>query len=371
MTWLRFVVRNCIFVVIVLMFGCGNERSIRTDLHEAAVDGDVTRVKELLEAGAEVNAKDELGITPLYEAVTFNKVDVARSLVEYGAKVNSKDKWGNTPLMSALYNGACEAAEFLVNKGASLDPQYQNDEGFLLLHAASHGGCCNFVSSLIDKGADVNTQTVAGATPLYMASQKGYKNVCELLFSAGADVNLKGVVGAPLHAAARSGNYETVKFLFNKGAKVNVRDDRWRTPLCEAVSSNKPSKDIVWFLVENGAKVEVKDKSGNSPLLSSLSNGACEIAEFLLQKGATLDPEYHNEDGFTLIHAASRGGCYNFVSALIDKGADVNSQTTELQITPLFLASEYGHEKVVHVLLEHGAVKNLKGFAGEDASVPR
>ena len=50
-------------IAAVLLVGCGES------IHEAAYDGNIEAVKQHLDAGTDVNAKDD-GLTPLHEAIT-------------------------------------------------------------------------------------------------------------------------------------------------------------------------------------------------------------------------------------------------------------------------------------------------------------
>ena len=136
-------------------------------IHEAAVDGDVERVEQLLIGGADVNAPDadDEG-TPLQWAMFTNQTNVVRLLLEYGANPNIDGPLG-TPLQVAISRG--------------------NSEMFQLL---------------LDHGADPNRGV--GSTPLYTATQKGSLEVVELLLARGADPTLATDDGTtPLHAAAK------------------------------------------------------------------------------------------------------------------------------------------------------------------------
>jgi len=85
----------------------------RTYLHRAASAGDVKRVKELLEKGADPNTQDEKGRTPLYWAAYKGRVDVVKLLLERGADPNVKDGDGKTPLDLARAEGRREVVSVI------------------------------------------------------------------------------------------------------------------------------------------------------------------------------------------------------------------------------------------------------------------
>jgi ankyrin repeat protein len=81
-----------------------------TPLHLAATNPDVTAVKALLAAGANVNAKDDDGNTPLHMAAYTNRIAVAKVLLEAGADVNVVSSGGRTPMAMARKSRADEIA---------------------------------------------------------------------------------------------------------------------------------------------------------------------------------------------------------------------------------------------------------------------
>jgi ankyrin repeat protein len=74
--------------------------------------------KELLNRGANVNAKDKDGKTPLMLAAVQDHDLIVRSLLENDADVNVKDKDGNTALMLAIEKEYAEIVELLKQAGA-------------------------------------------------------------------------------------------------------------------------------------------------------------------------------------------------------------------------------------------------------------
>src|SRR5690606_17154822 len=98
----------------------GVDRMGRTELHYAALDSDLPKVKALLLAGADPNASDENGSTPLHFAAQSNSFPVSEVLLKAGAKVDSDDSNGNTPLSNAVFNsnGEGDLIKLLLITGA-------------------------------------------------------------------------------------------------------------------------------------------------------------------------------------------------------------------------------------------------------------
>ena len=87
-------------------------------LRQAARDGKINGVKQLLDHGAHVNAKDENGYTALTHAATIGSADIAKVLIDHGADVNEIDNKDVTVLMHALENDHFEVVDILRQAGA-------------------------------------------------------------------------------------------------------------------------------------------------------------------------------------------------------------------------------------------------------------
>jgi ankyrin repeat protein len=173
----------------------------------------------------------------------------AKEAISQGANVNVKNDWGLTPLSWAIYNGNVDMAKLLIEKGANVNARSSSP----LSHAATKGNV-DMVKLLIESGANVNAKDKDGFTPLDNAVGKGNNiDIVKLLVEKGANVNAKDGGGfTPLITAAYYGNIDIVKFLIESGAKnVNAKNKYGKTALYYAIAKNDIS--MVEFLMENGA----------------------------------------------------------------------------------------------------------------------
>lgn len=158
--------------------------------------GNLKRVGELLELGANVEAKQTRnGETALMVAAIKGSTEIVRLLLEKGANPNAKDKFGNP-----------------VWHGAFVNLNETKEDGITyILHPK------NFregVELLLNYGADVNSQDRYGQTGLNSASFRGQTEIVRLLLERGADINIKDEDGrTPLVVARKNNHTEIIKLL--------------------------------------------------------------------------------------------------------------------------------------------------------------
>lgn len=122
------------------------------ELFEACRNGDVSRVRRLLEP-ANVNAKDMAGrkSTPLHFAAGFGRKDVVEHLLQTGANVHARDDGGLIPLHNACSFGHAEVVTLLLCQGA--DPNARDNWNYTPLHEAAIKGKIDVCIVLLQHGA--------------------------------------------------------------------------------------------------------------------------------------------------------------------------------------------------------------------------
>jgi len=170
-------------VAALLVVGCGGPSAPDISIHEAAQKGNIEAVKQHLDAGADVNAKDDVvEWTPLLHAAEGGHKEIIELLIAKGADVNAKNLRGETSLYDVVGRGHKEIAELLIAAGADVNAK-DNDGSTPLHNAAKHD---EVVELLIAEGADVNAKNTLGWTPLDRAITSNLTEIADLLRKHGA-----------------------------------------------------------------------------------------------------------------------------------------------------------------------------------------
>ncbi len=171
-------------------------RSSRLDraLVEAADEGDLGDVRDLLDAGADVNAAVDGDGSPLIAAARGGHMEIVRLLLARGADVNLAVDGDGAPLVMAAREGHLAIVQLLLDRGADIDRMTASDENALI--QASGSGQLETVKLLVSRGASVNARIWVERvfnqsrgewrTPLTMALRGGHREVADFLRANGA-----------------------------------------------------------------------------------------------------------------------------------------------------------------------------------------
>ena len=97
-----------------------DDTSGRSPLHLEASDGNLKQVRQLLESGADPNARDADGRAPIHWPALRGHVEVVRALLDYHADANARDTAGRTPLRMATIGNQQAIIDLLREHGGEL-----------------------------------------------------------------------------------------------------------------------------------------------------------------------------------------------------------------------------------------------------------
>jgi ankyrin repeat protein len=284
-------------------------------------------LKLLIDMGPDVNARDAEGLTIMhhlardgggylagrkrfsdaselehYEAY-FRPEAMIQLLIDAGADVNARDNAGNTPLMLLLENftGSRSLAmiQVLAEGGADFNAKNRNEK--LPLTSLEHFGDCRYVIQEIQRvfahGAETHEARSANLN-LLIAACGGTVHQVEEVLSCGADVNARFQGGMTALMAA--------------GCLEDRRDRKTGITTTRA--------EVVRSLIRNGADVNATNERGDTPLtLNARRHGAGAIIRALVEAGA--DTSAKNGEGKNAFFLAWDGRNFNALKVLLACGA--------------------------------------------------
>ena len=310
----------------------------------------------LIDAGADIETKDDMGRSPLHWSCRSGALDVVKMLVEAGAGVRGIDSKGSTCLIFAASSGHTETVRYLAGL-KDVDLNHSGKYGVTALNCALQRGHADVVEVLIDAGADIETKDDMGRSPLHWSCYSGALDVVKMLVEAGAGVrgiDSKGYTC--LIFAAANGHTETVRYLAGlKDVDLNHSGNNGRTALHVALQGGGHA-DVMQLLVDAGADIEAKDIQGATPLHFACMGGELDIVQKLLKAGADVCVVDDASTTCLMFAAVQVSRCTKAVVGYLAglQEVDVNQRDWR-GLTALSLARQNQYTDVVHVLLEHGA----------------
>lgn len=333
-------------------------------LFKAVADKSPQDALAALDAGADVNATNEMGATPLFEAMRAQAADVARVLIAKGADVDvvNKQNIGATPLMmAAAYNNA-ELVNLLLENDA--DVNLADSNGDPAINWAAYYGYTEIAELLLAGGAD--TDQVGHGNPRQIAMRRGHQDFVGLMARL-VDIPLPSPNTALLIDAIEAQNSQALEDALAIGASANATDFTGRPIL--GLAARTGNVDLVKRLVEAGAIVDAVDEIGFTPLMEAARDGKFDVVRFLLTNGA--DPNHRSEASALFLapmHMAGLSGSADMVQLLADSGAETDPEGREGG-TPLLWTLGEGKMEATMKLLDLGADfnhKNSYGFSAAD-----
>lgn len=162
-----------------------------TALHHAVLLGNLDTIKALIDAGAGLNIHANNGDTPLGNAVSSRKsLELVEILLNAKADVNAKNRDDCTTIFLAAKSASLEVIRTLISQRADVNIPNKNGDT-ALMNALQNNEKAKVIKALLDAGANVNATNNDGSTALILAAKNETVEIIEMLVNKGANVNAK------------------------------------------------------------------------------------------------------------------------------------------------------------------------------------
>lgn len=311
-----------------------NEQFIR-----AIKTNNIVNVKEALQQGADVNARDYKGTPAIYWATYQGDVNLVRYLLQQKADPTVKSSlslsdgsyYGSLLCISAGEN-KLDMLRFLIEEiklpinAKEYNPEEKLENGWTPLQWACSNSHERVIAYLLEKKADLNIYSHIDTAPLFLALERG--DTESLLTVLKSNVNVTQLNSrdiAPIFYGLIYQDLKGVSALISKG--VNFKDAKLsdQTPFQYALVNGYFDK--AQLLIEKGADGASLLPDGDLPLAIAAKNGYEDLMRALLRK--KVSPNAKDNSGRTALMYAAYNNQTQICKLLVKAGADLKLKDTE------------------------------------------
>ncbi len=284
-----------------------NENIDKQDLLSALKNDDLKGVIRALDSGVNIETKFS-EMTPLIIASANGNIEIIQLFLDNGADIEAKNDDGLTALIVASNLGKKKAVQLLLDNGADIEAK--DDDGFTALNWSIYSKNQEIAQFLLDNGADIEAKdNINGKTALIKASSRGNIEMVQLLLDNGADIeaNAKNSINSLLRQMVFFRN-KPLKFIINSILDLfeginglfiisKLKKNNENTALTKA--SKNGHKDVVKLLVKNGADVEYimyKKEVSVHPRVEEIGDSIMGFIFRLIFRGTPLHASFNTKE---------------------------------------------------------------------------
>ena len=228
------------------------------------LDDVLTCIELLLNNGASVLRKNDMGETPILSAIRGNYVEILELFIKRNLKLDLKDSYGNGPLHIAAYSCNSNNEEkkkkiFKLLLDAGIENDIKNDDGYTSIDILANQRVNPILFSILKGEYDFDnpnsTSNLTSAMSLHSAILSSNYDVIKVHLKVGTDINEISEENnnsyglSPLGVACHILDFESVELLLKNGADPNLKNNDGQSAMDIAVENN--NEDLInWLLTK-------------------------------------------------------------------------------------------------------------------------
>ncbi len=324
---------------------------IKYSLTSAAANGNLEKVKSIIDSGIDINSKDDHGYTALIEASKYGHYDIVKYLITSKAEIDLQGWHCYTALAFATERGHLEIAKMLIDAGANINAI--DDENNTCFSKTAENGNIEIAKLLIDHGVNIASVDDVGRTPFQYAAENGHANIVKLLIDNGVKIIYENGKTNELIYAAENGHTEIVKMIL----EMDVHPTAWHCEKALYYACENGYSKIVKLLVDYGTKPNIKDNDIEIVRAVMLDNR--DKVHSLIEARANINAKYN----YNICYLAVSLGYSDMLQIFIDLSIKIDINKNDL----LIKAISNNHFEVMKILLDNGANASAKDKDGKTA----
>ena len=228
------------------------------------LDDVLTCIELLLDNGASVLRKNDMGETTILSAIRGNYVEILELFIKRNLKLDLKDSYGNGPLHIAAYSCNSNNEEkkkkiFKLLLDAGIENDIKNDDGYTSIDILANQRVNPILFSILKGEYDFDnpnsTSNLTSAMSLHSAILSSNYDVIKVHLKVGTDINEISEENnnsyglSPLGVACHILDFESVELLLKNGADPNLKNNDGQSAMDIAVENN--NEDLInWLLTK-------------------------------------------------------------------------------------------------------------------------
>lgn len=258
----------------------------------AIQSGNIDLARNLLNIGADIEARDPAHMTALHLASSSGRIDLVNLLLDAGADIDAIDTRGNNALFIAIIYGYAGIVNKMLEHGASIDYRNTEDNNSLDIALIYNP---NFIETLLTKVLTLSEdrqraffirtgEVICNANRNAIALDVLFTALSQSKFSAlvGPFLNSTNATGEPLLIqAAKANDHTIIEKLLNLGAGINAVDSHHNTALHWAGA--RGHSNLLAVLLNHGGSIEARNAAGANVLDIALTTNNSIFVDLLLR----------------------------------------------------------------------------------------